>query len=218
MDEARKREIRDDVRKEFRLGRAALFRVEAESKLRAEIAQDRERVFAAVKELGSQRELELTQALGHLLMNYSKLASYRGVLEGHEVFRLGKKLGEDRARFYLVEYLQTHREAGYEELVAYLDRKNGRLSALKTTKDGPLWAGLPRSLEDSFRERGIQPFPGEFWETALREFPWAVMPYLSRAKKMAKEPRVRNVLFSWKRIIREHRKRRKTSGKSESDT
>ena len=62
--------------------------------MRAEIAQDREQVFAAFKELGSQRQLELTQALGRLLVNYSKLASYRGVLEGHEVFRLGKKLGE----------------------------------------------------------------------------------------------------------------------------
>lgn len=163
MDESRKRRIRGGARKEFRLGRAALFRVEAETKLRAEIAQDRERVFAAVKELGSQRELELTQALGRLLMNYSKLASYRGVLEGHEVFRLGKKLGEDRARFYLVEYLQTHRKAGNEELVAYLDRKNGRLSALKTKKDDPLWAWLPRSLEDLFRKRGIHAFPGEFW-------------------------------------------------------
>ncbi|MFZ3334211.1 MAG: hypothetical protein WA197_26510 [Candidatus Acidiferrales bacterium] len=160
----------------------------------------------------------MTQALGRLLMNYSKLASYRGVLEGHEVFRLGKKLGEDRARFYLVEYLQTHRKAGNEELVAYLDRKNGRLSALKTKKDDPLWAWLPRSLEDLFRKRGIHAFPGEFWETALKEFPSAVMPYLSRAKKIAKEPSVRNALFSWKRIIREHRKRRNTSGKSESDT
>jgi hypothetical protein len=218
MDEARKREIREGVRKEFRLGTAALFRVEAENKVRAEIAQDKEQVFAAFKELGSQRQLELTQALGRLLMNYSKLASYRGVLEGHEVFRLGKKLGEDRARFYLIEYLQTHREAGNEELVAYLDRKNGRLSALKTKEDDPLWAWLPRSLEDLFRKRGIQAIPGEFWETALKEFPRAVMPYLSRAKKMAKELRVRNVLFSWKRIIHEHRKRRKIAGKSESGT
>lgn len=212
MDEARKREIRDGVKKEFRLGRAALFRVEAENKLRAEIAQDRERVFAAFKELGSNSELELTQALGRLLMNYSKLASYRGVLEGYHLFQAGIKLGEDRARFYLVEYLQTHSEAENDELVAYLDGKNGRLAALKTPKDDPLWAWLPRSLEESFHKKGLQAIPGEFWETALKEFPTAVMPYLSRAKKMAEDAKVRNVLFTWKRIIREHRKRRKTSG------
>jgi hypothetical protein len=214
MDQERKKQIRSGVREEFRVGRARLFRVETERKVRAEIAEDRNRLFAAFKQLGPQKELELTQCLGRLLMNFSKLASYRGVLEGYEVFRTWLKLNEDRARFYLVEYLQTHLGAENSELVRYLDRKNGRLSALRTTKNDPLWAWPPRSWEESFRERHIELCEGEFWETALKEFPELVMPYLSRAKKMAKEARVKNVLFVWPRIVREHRKRRKKNDAS----
>lgn len=215
MDNVKKSEIREDVRKEFRLGRARLFRVEAENKLRADIAEDRTCLFAAFKERGLQKELQLTQALGRLLMNYSKLASYRGVLEGYHLFQAGVKLGEDRARYHLVMYLQEHPEATNDELVRYLDAKNHRLSMLRTSKNDPLWSWLPRSWEEEFRTRGIAYNPGEFWEAALEHFPELVMPYLSRAKKMAKQPRVKNVLFSWPRIIKEHKKRRSNSGKPE---
>jgi hypothetical protein len=209
MDDEKKKQIKNGVREEFRVGRARLFRVETERKVRAEIAEDRTRIFAAFKQLGQQPELELTQKLGRLLMNFSKLASYRGVLEGYHLFQTGIKLGEDRARFYLVEYLQTHPDAENSELIRYLDRKNGKLSALKTNQNDPLWAWLPRSWNEEFRGRGIAVHPGEFWEDALKHFPELVMPYLSRAKKMAKQPRVRNALFSWPRIIKEHRQRRK---------
>ena len=216
MDEARKRGIRDDVRKEFRLGRAALFRIDAENKLRAEIAQDRERVFAAFKELGSNWELELTQALGRLLMNYSKLASYRGVLEGYHLFQVGIKLGEDRARYHLIIYLQDHSTATNRDLISYLDAKNHRLLTLRTSKNDPLWAWLPRLWEEKLKSQGIECHPGEFWEAALEHLPDLVMPYLSHAKRMAKQPRVKNALFSWPRIIREHRKRRKNRSETEA--
>ena len=166
----------------------------SESRLRGrcepKLPRDRTRIFAAFKQLGQQPELELTQKLGRLLMNFSKLASYRGVLEGYHLFQTGIKLGEDRARFYLVEYLQTHPDAENSELIRYLDRKNGKLSALKTNQNDPLWAWLPRSWNEEFRGRGIAVHPGEFWEDALKHFPELVMPYLSRAKKMAKQPRV----------------------------
>lgn len=218
MEEERKEEIRRGVREDFRLGRARLFRLDAENKLRVEITKDKTLLFDAFKELGQQRQLELTQRLGRLLMNFSKMASYRGVLEGYHLYQTGIKLGEDRARFYIVEYLQTHPEAENSELIRYLDRKNGRLSALKTRKTDPLWAWLPRAWEEELRKRGIEPQPGEFWEKALDEFPDLVLPYLSRAKKMAKKARVRNVLFSWPRIVKEHRKRRKDNRKSESNS
>jgi hypothetical protein len=218
MDDEKKKQIKNGVRDEFRVGRARLFRVETERKVRAEIAEDRTRIFTAFKQLGQQPELELTQKLGRLLMNFSKLASYRGVLEGYHLFQTGIKLGEDRARFYLVEYLQAHPDAENSELVRYLDRKNGRLSALKTSQNDPLWAWLPRSWNEEFRRRGIELQPGEFWETTLDQFPELVMPYLSRAKKMAKQPRIRNALFAWPRIISEHRKRRKKDEGSQSDT
>ena len=214
MDKERKRQTRRRVHEEFHIGRASLFRVETERKVRAEIAEDRERLFEAFKQMGPQKELGLCQCLGRLLMNFSKVASYRGLLEGYEVFRTGLKLGEDRARFYLVEYLQTHPNAENSELVRHLDRKNGRLSALRTSKNDPLWAWLPRSWEESFRERNIDLREGEFWEAALEEFPELVMPYLSRAKKMAKKAKVKNVLFVWPRIVLEHRKRRKKNDAS----
>ncbi len=217
MDDAKKKQIESGVREEFQMGRARLFRVETERKVQAEIAEDKARVFAAFKQLGPQRELELTEGLARLLINFSKLASYRGVLKGYHLFHTGIKLGEDRARFYLVEYLQAHPDADNSELVRYLDRKNGRLSALKTNQNDPLWAWLPRSWNEEFRKRGIELQPGEFWETALDQLPELVMPYLSRAKKMARQARVKNALFSWPRIIKEHKKRRKNSGKADSN-
>jgi hypothetical protein len=215
MDEQKKEKIRQEVREDFRLDRARLFRVEAEEKARAEIAEDKSRLFAAFKQLGPpEKELELTQCLGRLLVNFSKLASYRGVLEGYNVFRTGLELGEDRARFYLMEYLQTHPDAENPELIRYLDRKNGRLSELKTEKDSPLWAPLLPSWEERFREENIPLQEGEYWETAFKKFPKLVMPYLSRAKEMAQKARFKNVLFTWPRIIREHKSQRKKNDAS----
>jgi hypothetical protein len=100
MDEQKKKKIRQEVHEDFKLGRARLFRIEAEEKARAEIAEGWSRLFAAFKQLGPpEKELELTQCLGRLLMNFSKMASYRGVLEGYNVFRTGLELGEDRASY-----------------------------------------------------------------------------------------------------------------------
>ena len=100
MDDEKKKQIKRRASgEEFRVGRARLFRVETERKVRAEIAEDRTRIFAAFKQSGQQPELELTQKLGRLLMNFSKLASYRGVLEGYHLFQTGIELGEDRPRF-----------------------------------------------------------------------------------------------------------------------
>ena len=218
MDEQKKEKIRQEVREEFRRGRTRLFRVEAEEKARTEIAEDRSRLFAAFKQLGPpEKELELIECLGRLLMNFSKMASYRGVLEGYNLFRTGLELGEDRARFYLMERLQDHPDAENGELIRYLDQKNGRLAELKTSKDSPLWAPLRPSWEEKFRKKNIPLQEGEYWETAFKEFPKLVMPYLSRAKDMAVEARFKNVLFTWPRIIREHKSRRKKKNDSPSE-
>lgn len=130
------------------------------------------------------------------------------------MYRIGLELGEDRARFYLMERLQTHPDAENAALVRYLDRKNGRLSELKTKKDSPLWARLRPSWEEAFRKKNIPLEEGEYWETAFKEFPKLVMPYLSRAKEMAQQARFKNVLFIWPRIIREHKSRRKKNDTS----
>jgi hypothetical protein len=214
MDQRGRRRIRGEVREEFQLGRALLFKVEVEKEVRAEIDKDRARLFHLLKQLPPEQQLEAANCVKRLLMNYSKLASYRGVLKGYGVFRTRLKLEQDRARFYLVEYLQDHREEKNEnqDLVKYLDTKNGRLSTLRTRRDDPLWAWLPRSIEDAFRRDKTPIREGEFWEQALKKFPEKVMPYLSRARKMAEAPSVKNTLFVWPRIVREHKKRRKQKG------
>jgi hypothetical protein len=209
MDEEKAEEIRRRAREEFQLGRARLFRVSAEKKAWAEISQKKELLFANFKQQGPTKQLELMESLERLLMNFNMLASYRGILKGYDVFSTARAMGEDRARYYLLEHLQKHPETDNKELVRYLDRKNGRLTALKTSKDSPLWAWLPRSLEEKFEKGKIPKIPGEFWEAALTEFSQPTMEYLSRVRKMAKEPKVRNVLFGWPRVVQEHHKRRK---------
>jgi hypothetical protein len=209
MDEQKKKEIRQKIRNQFRLGRVRLFRVEDESRTRGQIADDKARVLAAFKTFGPAQELDLTQCLARLLMNFSKLASYHGVLEGYNIFRIGLELGEDRARFYLMKYLQTHRSADNEELIEYLDRKNGTLAKLKTAKDSSLWAPLRESWQDMFRRKNIPLIAGEYWGTALDQFPEVVRPYLSLVKRKAQEPKFKNVLFIWPRIISEHKRQRR---------
>lgn len=102
-----------------------------------------------------------------------------------------------------------HQRATNDELVKYLDRKNGRLHELETSKDSPFWARLPRSLEDKLVKRGIAAGPSDYWDLALQYFPNPVMQYVSRAKRMAGNPKIKNALLNWPRIVREHRKQRK---------
>src|SRR5208283_3373453 len=106
MDEEKKKKIELQVKQKFQLGRARLFRVEEERRVRAEIAKDKEHLFAHFEQHGLILERELTKCLARLLMNFSKIASYGGVLAGYRVFKLGLELGQDRARFYLFEHLQ----------------------------------------------------------------------------------------------------------------
>lgn len=217
MDEQDRGRTRREVREEFQLGRALLFKVEVEKQARAEIDKDRARLFDLMRQLPQEQQLEAANCVKRLLMNYSKLASYRGVLKGYGVFRTRLKLEQDRARLYLVEYLQKHPKAKNDELVEHLDTKNERLSKLRTPKNDPLWAWLPRSLEEAFHRANIPIRIGAVWEDALKEFPEQVMPYFSRAKKMAKSSTVKNTLYVWPRIVREHKKHRKQKGESLSE-
>ena len=68
-------------------------------------------LFANFKQQGLVKQLELMEALEKLLMNFSMKASYQGIFKGHQIFSEGFKLGADRARFYLIEYLNAHPEA-----------------------------------------------------------------------------------------------------------
>jgi hypothetical protein len=209
MDGSKAKRVRQKVKQEFRLGRVRLASLKGEKKLLAQNNQDRERLFAFFKLQGLEKELELNQTLLRLLMNYSKLASYRGVREGFRIYAYAAELREDRARFHLFEFLRKHPEATNQELVKYLDTKNGRLALLHTALNDPLWAPLPPAWKSKFKERGLVYCAGAYWKVTLKEMPTLVMPYLARIRKMAKDAKVNNVLFNWPEILKLHKRERK---------
>ena len=172
----------------IRLERAGLFRIAAEKKLLAEISEKETLLCANFAQPGLTEPQKLVNTLGELEICYRKHASYYGLLEGYKLASRGLALGHDRARFHLLMYLFAHPKAGNNELVRFLDRKNGKLNEQRIKKDSPHWAWLPRSLEEQFRRRGTQRFIGEFWESALREFPNPTMEYLSRTKGRGDPP------------------------------
>ena len=209
MDDRKAKRVRQKVKQELRLGRVRLASLKGEKKLLAQNNLDRERLFAFFKLQGLEKELELNQTLLRLLMNYSKLASYRGVREGFRIYEYAAELREDRARFHLFEFLRKHPEATNQELVKYLDTKNGRLALLRTLPSDPLWAPLPPAWKSKFKERGLVYCAGSYWRVTLKEMPTLAMPYLARIRKMAKDAKVNNVLFNWPEIFKRHKRERK---------
>jgi hypothetical protein len=212
MDLKRRKEIRKRVHEEFELGRAHLFRPEIEQQVLAEMKEDRERLVAHFTQQVTVENLELLRCLKRFLLNFGKVASYRGILKGHQIFTQGLELAKDKAKFYLAtEHLKKHPDASFQDMCAYLDRKNSRLIVLRTSKNSPLWAPIPPSWRKAIQKLGLDtpPGEGELWRTALERFPGRVEPYLSRARKLATDTRNVNILRVWPRIIREHRKRRK---------
>ncbi len=209
MDDSKVQRVRQKIEEEFRLGRVRLASLKGEKNLLAQNNQDRERLFAFFKLQGAEKELELNQTLLRLLMNYSKLASYRGVREGFKIYEYSAELREDRARLHLFEYLRTNPEATNQKLVKYLDTKNGRLALLHTPPNDPHWAPLPPAWKSKFKERGLVYCAGAYWKVTLKELPTLVMPYLARIRKMAKDAEIKNVLFNWPEIFKRHKRERK---------
>lgn len=209
MDDSKVKRVRQKVKEEFQLGRVRLASLKGEKKLLAQNNQDRERLFAFFKLQGLEKELVLNQTLLRLLMNYSKLASYRGVREGFKIYEYAAELREDRARFYLFEYLRKHPEATNHELVKYLDTKNGRLVLLHIRPSNPLWAPLPLAWKSKFKEKGLVYCAGAYWKVTLKELPTLLMPYLARIRKMSRHAEINNVLFNWPEIFKRHKRERK---------
>jgi hypothetical protein len=209
MDENEVLRVRQKVKEELRLGRVRLASLKGEKSLLVQNRQDRERLFAFFKRQGLEKELELNEVLLRLLMNYSKLASYRGVREGFRIYEYADELRKDRARLHLFEYLRKNPEATNQELVKYLDTKNGRLALLRTPPSDPLWAPLPPEWKSKFKERELVYIAGGYWKVTLKEFPTLVMPYLARIRKMAKDAEIKNVLFNWPEIFKQHKRERK---------
>jgi hypothetical protein len=209
MDDRKVLMVRQKVKAELRLGRVRLASLESEKSLLAQNHRDRERLFAFFKLQGLEKELELNEVLLRLLMNYSKLASYRGVREGFQIYEYAAELREDRARLHLFEYIQKRPEATNEQLVEYLDAKNGRLAKLKTNRDAPHWAPLPTDWKMRLDKQKVAHHDDSSWGIALAQLPTLVMPYLSRVRKFAKEAKAKNVLFNWPKIFKQHKRERK---------
>jgi hypothetical protein len=209
MNKQTQRKIRREVAREFQFNRAGLFRLEKEQELRSQIAEDRERLFRVFKERLSSDGSELANCLKRLVMNFSALSSYRGIVKGHSVFKLGISLGEKKADQYIIRYLSRHPDATDKELCSYLDDTNDRLYRLnRTNKEGPLWARTPPKWLPEIRKKDSNVGFGNTWSRALTYLPGRVMTYLSRARKMAHDKAVQEALFLWPRVLREHRKRR----------
>jgi hypothetical protein len=209
MDDSKVQRVRQKVKEEFRHGRVRLASLKSEKNLLARNHQDRERLFAFFKLQGLEKELELNETLLRLLMNYSKLASYRGVREGFKIYEYAAELREDRTRLHLFEYLRKHPEATNQKLVEYLDTKNGRLALHNTPPGDHLWAPLPSAWKSKFKERGLIYIAGAYWKVTLKELPTLVMPYLARIRNMAKDAEINNVLFNWPETFKQHKKERK---------
>jgi hypothetical protein len=205
-----RRRIRREVSRQFQFERVSLFRVEKEEKLHREIAKDRERLFYAFKERCGTDGLELANCLKRLVINFSIFASYRGILKGHRMFKLGRSLGEHKALEYIIRYLAKHPDSTDRKICSHLDGKNHGLYKLnRLNKDGPLWANLPRKWKVEMKKQGVSVYIDSAWCTALTHIPGRVMTYLSRARKKANDKHVEEAIFIWPRVIAEHRKRRK---------
>jgi hypothetical protein len=209
MDESKVRTVRQNVKRQLRVGRVRLASLADEKKLLAQNGADREFLFSSFKSQGLEKELQLNEALLRLLMNYSKLASYRGVREGFEIYSYADELRDDRASYHLFKFLQKHPEATNQKLVEYLDSKNGRLAKLKAKPDEAHWAPLPAGWNMRLEKQKVSCFADSAWETALAKLPNSVMPYLSRVRKKARDAKVRNVLFNWPEIFKQHKRERK---------
>jgi len=205
-----RRQIRREVAHQFQLERASLFRVDKEEKLRREIARDRGRLFQAFKERLGSDGLELANCLKRLVLNFSVLASYRGIVKGHRMFKLGRSLGEHKALEYIIRYLAKHPDSTDRKICSHLDGKNRGLYRLnRLNKAGPLWANVPRKWKVEMKKQGVSVDFDHAWCMALTHIPGRVMTYLSRARKKANDKHVKEAIFIWPRVMAEHRKRRK---------
>lgn len=200
--------MRQKVQAEL-IGCVKLASLPLSKKASREIVEDRIRLFEFFKLQGLEKELELNETLLRLLMNYVKMASYHGVLKGFRIKEQRAAFRRDMARYHLCVYLQQYPDATNQKLVRHLDKKNGILAANKTAQSDDAWAPLPSAWRKAFAKQGIPVYAGEYWETALKEFPNLVQPYLSKVRNFAKEAKVRNVLFNWPDIVKRHKRERK---------
>jgi len=214
MDAKKTDAVRQRTHEEFVFGRARLHRVSEEKKARAEIEQDRERLFALFKEQGLEMQLEYTECLKRLLLNHGKLASYNGIRIGREQVESQIKEMSDPTSYHILTFLWKNPEADNQKIARYLDRETLRLSTLSLNRD-PLFAPLPANIIKILRASHVTMYKGEQWKKALEHQLTKVglTEYLSRRRAESKDARLKNVLVNWPRLFKLHKQQRKASTK-----
>lgn len=209
MDKDRLQRIQQEAKRDFYGGRGRLCGVVEMEKIMTELRGDEERLFALFKAQELGYGLQCSESLKRIVMNYCKLASYKGIREGISIQKDLEEIQSDRAKHHALKYLLNRPKAKNKELVDYLDAKNGRLATLRTSRSSPHWAPLPEPLRKLFLKHKLGVFDKESWKTAIDEFPDQTQIYFSRIRKLSKDNRIRNVLEYWPSILTRHKKERK---------
>lgn len=209
MDKDRLQRIQQEAKRDFYSGRGRLCGVAEMEKTMKELREDEARLFALFKAQELGYGLQCSESLKRIVLNYCKLASYKGIREGIRIQKDIEEIQSDRAKYHALKFLLGRREAKNKELVDYLDAKNGRLATLRASRSSPLWAPLPEPLRKLFVEHQLKVFDEESWKTAMDEFPSQTQIYFSRIRKLSKDNHIRNVLEYWPSILKRHKNERK---------
>jgi hypothetical protein len=209
MDKDRLQRIQQEAKRDFFGGRGRLCSVVEMEKIKRELREDEERLFALFKAQELGYGLQCSESLKRIVLNYCKLASYKGIREGISIQNDLEEIQSDRAKHYVLTYLLNHPKAKNEELVAYLDGKNGRLATLRTSRSSPHWAPLPQPLQKLFVKHELKISDDDGWQTAIDEFPGQTRIYFSRIRQLSKDNRIRNILEYWPSILKRHKRERK---------
>jgi hypothetical protein len=209
MDKDRLQKIQQEAKRDFYRGRGRLCGVAEMEKTMRMLREDEARLFALFRARELGYGLQCSESLKRIVLNYCKLASYKGIREGIRIQKDIEEIQSDRAKYHAIKFLLSHQQAKNKELVDYLDAKNGRLATLRARRSSPHWAPLPEPLRKLFEKRKLKAFDEESWKTAMDEFPSQTQIYFSRVRKLSKDNHMKNVLEYWPSILKRHKKERK---------
>jgi hypothetical protein len=214
MDAKKADAVRQKTHEDFVFGRARLYRVSETKKVTAEIEQDRERLYVLFKGLGLEKQVEYTLCLKRLLLNHSKLASYKGIQDGYKLKEEQLDEMSDSASYRILTYLWKHPDAKNEDIARYLDRETLRLSSLSGGR-GHLFAPLPANIRKIIRANQIPLIKGQHWQDALKNqlTKGGLTEYLSRRRANSKDAHLINMLINWPKLFKQHKQQRKAAAK-----
>jgi hypothetical protein len=214
MDAKKHSEDSREALKEFIFGRARLYRVGEEKRVKVEIEKDKRALFSLFEAQGKVKQLEYVLLYKRLFSNWAKVASYNGIRQGYRIKEEQLDEMSDATAYHIFIYLFKRPQAKNEEIVRYLDRECLRLSTL-TNGRGPLFAPLPDNIRKICRANQIQFFKGQQWQDALSHplTKRGLTEYLSRRRAESREPNLKNMLVNWPRLFKLHNQQRKAKTK-----